>query len=205
MKIVVVLLSICIAFSLKAANVLWNCVVQDYGAGSEIGINYEIEAFFMLDIVFYAQPAASAYKVVARGACLGASENLIVAKSGDIANEQTTRHLRPLDYYLHSYIDDGGDSGTYTHDVGKGENFYLMFVISDDIINFADPKYVYGWVNMGVGQNGELSILGSALDLDGGPMVVGGGSAIPEPSCVLLALLGGALLVLRRKNLCCLR
>ncbi len=51
-----------------------------------------------------------------------------------------------------------------------------------------------------VGTDGSLRVGASAIDLDGGPMIVGGGSAIPEPSSVLLLLAGGALLVLRRRR-----
>ena len=49
---------------------------------------------------------------------------------------------------------------------------------------------------------GKVTLLGSAIDLDGGPMVVGGGAwegGIPEPSGGMLVLLGAAMLGLRRK------
>ena len=45
----------------------------------------------------------------------------------------------------------------------------------------------------------NLVIASSAIDLDGGPMIVGGG-AIPEPSSGVLLLLGTIILALRRKR-----
>lgn len=60
---------------------------------------------------------------------------------------------------------------------------------------------VYGWLQLGV-RDGEIQLLHSALDLDGGPMIVGGGSALtPEPSSTLLLLLGLCVLGLRRRRL----
>ena len=53
----------------------------------------------------------------------------------------------------------------------------------------------YGWAEIGFDTSGNLAVLHSAWDLDGGSLVVG---AIPEPSSVLLLSLGLALLSLRR-------
>lgn len=62
-----------------------------------------------------------------------------------------------------------------------------------------DPSIVaYGWVGLQATGDGNLFVVASAIDLDGGPMIVGGGSATPEPSCGLLLLLGAGLLALRR-------
>ncbi|MCQ2392869.1 MAG: hypothetical protein MJ249_01155 [Kiritimatiellae bacterium] len=62
----------------------------------------------------------------------------------------------------------------------------------------------FGWYHLSVDDNMQMSILDVGIGFYGEAVVVGIGP-IPEPSCVLLALLGGALLVLWRKNLCCLR
>ncbi len=140
--------------------------------------------------------------------------NWIVAVYGDVVSESTTRHLGS--YLLHSHIDNsyqmdgyvpvhGTDDGPLVSygsvNVRKGDDLYLMFAVeSIDILFGADPTVYYGWVQLLVGTDGSLRVGASAIDLDGGPMIVGGGSAIPEPSSVLLLLAGGALLVLRRRR-----
>ena len=74
-----------------------------------------------------------------------------------------------------------------------------MFVFSDDMVNPLNPNYIYGWVEISADEDGTLKLVGSAIDIDGGPMIVGSGSATPEPSSALLLLVGGALLALRRR------
>ena len=56
---------------------------------------------------------------------------------------------------------------------------------------------MYGWVEFGFDNHEGLIVVNGALDMDGGPMIVGSG-AIPEPSSALLLLLGFAGLALRR-------
>ena len=61
--------------------------------------------------------------------------------------------------------------------------------------------YLYGWVSIGVDDDGSPYLVHSAIDLDGGPMIVGGGAwegGIPEPSGGMLLLIGAAVLGLRR-------
>ena len=60
------------------------------------------------------------------------------------------------------------------------------------------PPYFYGWVELQVGQDGVVRLASSALDLDGGPMIVGGGSATPEPSSAMLFVLGVGFLLMKR-------
>ena len=57
----------------------------------------------------------------------------------------------------------------------------------------------FGWVHLVADDESGVRLLDSAFDLDGNSIRVGIGP-IPEPSCALLALLGGALLVLRRRR-----
>ncbi len=81
--------------------------------------------------------------------------------------------------------------------------------LTGENVNFDDPRmysgeYLYGWVSLNVDGAGKVTLLGSAIDLDGGPMVVGGGAwngNIPEPSGGMLFLLGAAALGLRRKRI----
>ena len=82
------------------------------------------------------------------------------------------------------------------------EDFYLGFRVHG-YGEWVDT-YWLGWFHVAVDENLEMSLLDAGIGLKGETVRIGIGP-IPEPSCVLLALLGGALLVLRRKNLCCLR
>ena len=79
------------------------------------------------------------------------------------------------------------------------ENVYLAIILTDYYGNEA-----YGWANFQVYGDGNILGRDSAIDLDGGPMIVGGGAwegAMPEPASGLLLLVGGALLVLRRQRI----
>ena len=74
----------------------------------------------------------------------------------------------------------------------------LAFVCSDFKeypSGISAPSFVYGWLQLGIDQTGVLYLGPNAYDLDGGPMVVGGGAwegGIPEPSGGILFLLGVA-------------
>ncbi len=100
----------------------------------------------------------------------------------------------------------GGSAPVHIGDsveIRKNDSVYMALSVGE--IDFLqDPaivsRYLYGWVEIIVADDGTVSVGSSAIDLDGGPMIVGGGSAIPEPSSVLLLLAGGALLALRRRR-----
>ena len=119
-----------------------------------------------------------------------------MANPGDLINETSTRHLDYSQYFIHSWIDDWEGGGNEVVHIRGEENFYMAFVLGDGY----DSRYAYGWMNIGVDARGNLSLLGSAIDLDGGPMIVGGGSASPEPSGAVLLLLGAGMLGLRRQR-----
>ena len=81
-------------------------------------------------------------------------------------------------------------------------DLYNTVFIAYETIAYKDihTQYnVYGWVEFGFDDSNGLIVVNGALDLDGGPMMVGGG-AIPEPSSGLLVLLGLVALSLRRDN-----
>lgn len=88
-----------------------------------------------------------------------------------------------------------------------GVHKYLKFLIQDydEVVKYIngevpDPTtYYYGWAEYVVDEDGTFKILNSAIDFDGGAMIVGAG-AIPEPTSGLLLMLGVVALVLRRKT-----
>ena len=88
------------------------------------------------------------------------------------------------------------------------KSYYLMFAIEDADDAWAyrlkettdPPKLYYGWAEYAVSEDGTFRILNSAIDFDGGAMIVGGG-AVPEPTSGLLLLLGVAGLALRRQRM----
>lgn len=67
--------------------------------------------------------------------------------------------------------------------------------------NFDLGNPYFGWVALNVNQ-GEVSLLGSYVDLDHNSVIAGRyESSTPEPATALLLLVGGALLALRRRVL----
>ncbi len=190
--------------TVKAVSVLWDAVIDDYYAPLEGQL--EITCFrdgnFMLDAVLVPTIMPSSEIMINMvSQCLGASQNLIVAQPGDVASHVSTRNLSKDAYFVHSFIDDEDYYGTGSVSASLDSSVYMMFVFSDDMVHPHDPSYIYGWVEIAVSADGTLSLGRSAIDLDGGPMIVGGGAwegATPEPASGVLLLIGGALLALRR-------
>jgi len=82
----------------------------------------------------------------------------------------------------------------YSVVITQGESVYLGFASQSAIMT--DPT-TCGWIELGLDDEGVLTVMHSAWDRDGDPIRVG---AIPEPSCTLLLLAGGALLALGRRR-----
>lgn len=96
--------------------------------------------------------------------------------------------------YTSPSLDTWEEHADYSIRIDKGKSVYLAFAVqrSDAI-----ESSTCGWVELGLDDNGDLTALRSAWDIDGDPIMVGG---IPEPSSGLLLLIGGALLAIRRKR-----
>ena len=184
----------------RGANVEWNCLalvmVNEYPTIGYVGTGTCVGTSLSMKVT---KQSTGAILEESGNTWLLSFTTWIQAFTGDVISENYFKNESRV-----LYTDDG--SGVRNSLViQEDEVFYLAFKSAkweDDFSQMVGT--VYGWAALRM-VDGGLVLEGSAVDLDGWTMVVGGGSAIPEPSCVLLALLGGALLVLRRKNLCCLR
>jgi len=92
--------------------------------------------------------------------------------------------------------------------VNGNQDVYLAFVSywayndpsTPSGYNIDKDNPYFGWVGLNVNR-GEVTLLGSYVDLDHNPVIAGQyESLIPEPSSALLLLVGGTLLALRRSR-----
>ena len=118
-----------------------------------------------------------------------------IAMSGDMVSAS---YFEGMDSYFYYGLvsKDGGDIARTDCKLtlGRGDSVFLAFATTlvDDVEN-----YYYGWLELGVAEDGKLVLHHSALGLDGQEMTVG---AIPEPSATVLLLVGFAALLLRRDD-----
>ena len=126
------------------------------------------------------------------------------AEIGDINNRDNLRSNFATYYYYSEEIFDGGASEPSDHPywsdgplpITRGESVYLAI----GAWSFEAPNEIlYGWAKLSVDMDGVLHLDNSAV-ARGGDAIVVGELAIPEPSCVLLLLVGFGLLALRRRN-----
>ncbi len=117
------------------------------------------------------------------------------AVAGEIVDRQT---FSSLDTY---FFKDNGDHVNEPITVdSNGESIYLAFKTilwgEEYTRTGIEP---YGWVELYI-QDENIMLVSSAVDIDGGPMIVGGGAATPEPTSGMLMLLGMLGLLLRRQS-----
>ena len=184
-----------------AASVAWGCVSGEYReSNEEFWITFR-SGTHVMDFSVGADVLPDGIVISAKSETLISFHNTVIADIGDIITENTTRHLPRDAYFIHCYIDDEDYYGSGSMKVAPDESFYFMLAIESYMTT--DPMVLYGWMELTVEANGKISVTGSAIDLDGGPMVVGGGAwegEIPEPSGGILFLLGAAVLGLRHRS-----
>ena len=142
-------------------------------------------------------------------------ENWVESALNDSVDGRNTRNQNA--YFYHLWIDDNtGPSSDY--DIDTRRTVYLACVLAMDIIPDSDDSYsmpgltpVYGWVELEIRRrNAELSLVHSAIDVDGDPIVCGVYNPTPptpvpppptpEPASGALLLSGCLLLSARRRR-----
>ena len=212
MKPLLTLFYISMIWVASASSVLWNCFELPQPYATSHGLTYNLQLHdpewtiltdygFDPMLIIDLTGSGSAFSVSTRNlenTAAGFIGNWLVVSKGQVVSAETARMQGT--YLNHSKIDDEVGFTTYNLSGSAPCDYYLAFVVEsvDDYANgTSDPRYAYGWAHVGVNEDLTLSLIGSAIDLDGNPIAVG---AIPEPSCGLLLLVGIAALSLRRKR-----
>ena len=197
-RIVICCLGVCCMLPLYSANVVWDATEWYRNDGvtvisTYIGLGKSLSAGLTAT-----KTGDGLYSVSCPVIDLMFCGNWVEAEAGDVASRETTRGLQRDAYFVHSGIDDD-DFFVNSFSVEADSDVYLMFTIITGGLGEEYENPVYGWVELNLSDDGVLSVGHSAWDLDGGAMVVGGGSATPEPTSGVLLLFGVALLGLRRR------
>lgn len=204
-------LSILIAGSIiylgaSAANVQWNWARCERFIGSSWVVGYSNDGdpvVYDASMMLHVSSGGSSASVSSGAFGDLATATWLLVSAGDIINDVLFESSSQVFFSQR----EGAVVGNGSASVQKDSPFYLAVKAEgfDWDTLFADDAYVltgdarYGWVELAVDASGDLKVMSSAWDLDGGAMYVGGG-AVPEPSSVLLMLLGLTGLSLRRKK-----
>ena len=114
-----------------------------------------------------------------------------IASKGDVVSRE---YMDAKGEYFHLAERDNSDVRMdYSILLDGSENIYLAFIA--DYASFDSPRY--GWVELGLDENGLLKAYSSAWDIDGDSIIVGD---VPEPTSGLLLIFGLAVLSLRRRK-----
>ena len=209
MKRLFLLLLLLVSSKIASAQaVAWDCMRLYAPVSTELGVVNQLwlkdplcdSSGFFAYTIFYVSDYGSNFVITTHDLEDTLSSfvgNWIVSNAGDEVSEATTRHKG--NYLNHTKID--GETGytIYNLEGVAPKVYYLAFAVEnlDDYNNnVPEPRYAYGWAHIAVNEDMSLSLLGSAMSLDGSPLVVG---AIPEPSAGALLVFGLSVLALRRR------
>lgn len=189
-QIFTVLFAMGISVSSFGANVAWNTVKTVYM--DLVGDGNVYQTFdTSISVVFSAlvSPANDGWQP-AKGVSSICDVWIREMRPGDVVSGETML-AEGLDYFYVAKQGMGNPQSDYDL-IFEDEPKYLAFASPTG--GAQNPYMAYGWIEV----DSDFNVLASAIELDGGDIVVGGG-AIPEPTSTLLLLLGISGLALRRK------
>ena len=191
MKKYVMALSFMSTILVMGANIQWDCIQLRVGTADSIGIWWRSGRYF-LDLIcdFSVDSQTGKWQFSTIGCGMEFVGGVYESSYGMIVDETS---VGSADVFF-AYNDEGVSSKIQTPVVGvtSADIYMSVFLVG------MDESIIYGWIEFSI--NDGIDITDSAIDLDGGPMIVGGGAySIPEPSGGLLFILGAAALGLRRR------
>ena len=191
MRSVILVLSILFVFAVNAANVEWDVSNIDY-AQNGYGDSDWLFVIGRPYLNIKADVVGSGLRLTAENSSSMVSGNTYaIASKGDVVSRE---YMDAKGEYFHLAARYNPEVRMdYSILLDGSENIYLAFIA--DYASFDTPRY--GWVELGLDEDGLLKAYSSAWDVDGDSIIVGD---VPEPSGGLLLLLGAGSIALRRRK-----
>jgi hypothetical protein len=212
-KIVLLLVIFASLYTVHAARILWNDVTlvrtdDDPPLFSLGWSDTKWGAFYFVVYCSYNSGTLTPVQILTgtNGVLYESQEGLIVERGSAQQADSifASQHNLPPPIGKSTPLTGIGKSNEQTKYIAFELNKWLYSSVdySDDPPSVA-PDMAYGWVAISEDANGKPVAISYAIDLDGGPMIVGGGAwegPTPEPMSGLLLLFGASLLTLRRRR-----
>lgn len=187
--------SLCMVTSVAiSANVVWDSIKLSHD-GTYDGVRY-----YSIEYPYVSFSGTMSGAVLTLWA--DADEYMEISSMWCLANRGTVASVESIvergKYFYAADFAKGDEMGViktdYPISVEKGSSVYLEMICK----TYSRPEDVaVGWIELAYDDKGVLSVVHSALDMDGESLTIGEGS-VPEPSGGLLILVGLSVLTLRR-------
>ena len=198
--------------NLNAAQILWDRarLVENGSQWSCLEWLGNSSAFYHFQVffVYSSGPFGRDWSLTPDTGAPEVNMKMYEATLGSLVNHETALNATPFVEAKNGYANTFSPIAESWTPVSGTDPRDIYFAI---VLDNGYGEEVTGWAQIGMGYDeggGYLYMKNSAFDLDGGPMIVGGGAwdgATPEPASALLLLVGGALLALRRRRRGCRR
>ncbi len=205
-------LSLFSAFHVFASSIAWNpafiedendydppihwlaCFANNYSQGGTDGGGFALRLYYS-DFVDMWDNYGTIIRPDSHGG-LAYAVNLREMQVGDTVSEETVRGNQ--NFFFANWIDaepgyDGGSPETSSVAIFTDEEVYLGFVLENR------NRYYYGWLSF-IFDGTNVSVGQSAMELSSAPIVILP-RQVPEPSIPVLALIGSAGFLLKRRHL----